>query len=481
MANSILTSHYSGTSNTILVSHGWPSGSSANSVLASHDADYPATGDTQPAAFSFGADTTDNTLSEANITSAAATITGIDTTAPFNFTTNGGGSWRRYTSGAWGSWSSAGSGSVINNDQLQVRHNASASYSTAVSTTITFPSGPVSDTFTSTTLAASGTTLTDGASFTITGSGFGTRANAPAYTKSFDGLTTGLICTDPSIGLTSQGDTADGLYAYVSTVRSRKTGGKSLRLVHPAIAGPEVPDSFPQLGISGLSLTRVYVSTWFYWERISGTGGSGTFKLCRGGGDPPYGGVPRFHETYNGIDPTTGVATSYDPDRGASNTSNVTAYSNAVNASPSRDGWHRLEYYFYPGTEGNSDGIYKTWVDGVLNGNLVNIPLVLSGHGAAPVENVITPFDGMDSYSNDTAFACYIDDFHVDSTLRRLELGNASTWAACTVREFQPSTAWSDTSITALCQKGAIPTGTAYLFVIGDDGTASAGIEVDVA
>ena len=75
----------------------------------------------------------------------------------------------------------------------------------------------------------------------------------------------------------------------------------------------------------------------------------------------------------------------------------------------------------------------------------------------------------------------HLSSLYFDSTRRRLELGNASTYAACTRREVQPSTAWSDTSITALCQKGAIPTGTAYLFVIGADGTASAGIEVDVA
>jgi hypothetical protein len=86
----------------------------------------------------------------------------------------------------------------------------------------------------------------------------------------------------------------------------------------------------------------------------------------------------------------------------------------------------------------------------------------------------------MDGYSTDTSFACYIDDFHVDSTLRHLELGNASTWGDCTIKEYQPSTAWSDTSITATCRKGAVASGTRWLYVIAADGTASAGIEVDV-
>lgn len=44
MANSILTSHYPSTSNHILLSNNWPSNTSSNTVLASHDASYPAPG-----------------------------------------------------------------------------------------------------------------------------------------------------------------------------------------------------------------------------------------------------------------------------------------------------------------------------------------------------------------------------------------------------------------------------------------------------
>lgn len=468
MANSILSSHASGTSNTILVSHGWPDGSSPNSVLGSHDADYPAAGDTTPDAFTF----TDQTDVAVNTTRTSNAITVAGITAAANISITGG----TYQIGA-GSFVST-SGTVTNGQTVTVRHTSSASNSTATNTVLTI--GGVSDTFTSTTVAASGTTLTDGSNFTITGTGFGTRANAPEYTNVFDAATTDAACTTVGINAFD----GDGLLAYVSTARTHTGSGKSLRIVYPEVSSPEYPDSFPKLGIDGLSLTKVYISTWFYWERLSGTGGSGTFKLCRGGGDPPYTGTPRFYETYNGINSTTGVATSDDPDRGCVDTNGTpdsgNSANNAVNGSPSRDGWHRLEYYFDIGTEGNSDGTYKTWVDGVLNGNMVNRPIVRSGDSAARINNVITPFDGMDGYSTDTSFACYIDDFHVDSTLLHLELGNASTWGACTIKEYQPSTAWSDTSITATCRKGAVESGTRWLYVIAADGTASAGIEVTV-
>lgn len=157
MSNPILDTHASGTSNTILVSHNWPPGTS-NPVLNSHAASYPGGGsDTTPAAFTF-TDQTGVALS-ALTTSAAVTITGIDAASTFTFT--GSGEWQKYTAGAWGSWGSSGSGSCINNDQLQVRHNASGTNSTTVNSTITFTSGSVSDTFSSTTVAGSGELLFD--------------------------------------------------------------------------------------------------------------------------------------------------------------------------------------------------------------------------------------------------------------------------------------------------------------------------------
>ena len=44
MSNVILATHYPTPSNSTLISHGWPSGSSSNSTLASHDSAYPSPG-----------------------------------------------------------------------------------------------------------------------------------------------------------------------------------------------------------------------------------------------------------------------------------------------------------------------------------------------------------------------------------------------------------------------------------------------------
>jgi hypothetical protein len=100
--------------------------------------------DTTPDAFSF-VDQTDVALSTV-ITSAAIVISGIDTATDISIT---GG---EYSINAAAYTSAPGVGAVVNGDSITVRHTSSAANSTATSTVLTV--GGVSDTFTSTTLAA---------------------------------------------------------------------------------------------------------------------------------------------------------------------------------------------------------------------------------------------------------------------------------------------------------------------------------------
>jgi hypothetical protein len=96
-----------------------------------------------PDAFSFAAAT--GVAPGAEVTSAAATITGISPSAPVTVT---GGS---YSIGCTGTFTSAG-GTITNGQTVCVRHQASASYAAQVTTTLTI--GGVSADFTSTTVAA---------------------------------------------------------------------------------------------------------------------------------------------------------------------------------------------------------------------------------------------------------------------------------------------------------------------------------------
>lgn len=101
--------------------------------------------DTTPAAFTF-TDVTDATLSTL-YTSNAITVTGIDWPTTITVT---GGEYEKNTSGTW----TSEAGTVVLNDTIKVRHTSSTNPSTAVNTSLTI--GGVSDTYTTTTAAASG-------------------------------------------------------------------------------------------------------------------------------------------------------------------------------------------------------------------------------------------------------------------------------------------------------------------------------------
>jgi hypothetical protein len=98
--------------------------------------------DTTPNAFAF-TDQTNVPLSSV-ITSAAITVSGINTAAPISVT----GGMYSINGGAF----TAAAGTVNNGDTVRAQHTSSASFSTNTDTTVTI--GGVSDTFTSTTLAA---------------------------------------------------------------------------------------------------------------------------------------------------------------------------------------------------------------------------------------------------------------------------------------------------------------------------------------
>jgi len=67
-----------------------------------------------------------------------------------------------------------------------------------------------------------------------------------------------------------------------------------------------------------------------------------------------------------------------------------------------------------------------------------------------------------------------VDNIYIDTTPQRVEIGNASTWAATTNREILLPTAWSDSSITATNRQGRFNAGqTAYLYVVDSAGAVN--------
>lgn len=71
-----------------------------------------------------------------------------------------------------------------------------------------------------------------------------------------------------------------------------------------------------------------------------------------------------------------------------------------------------------------------------------------------------------------SGFRLDIDEIYIDKGFQRVEIGNASTWAAVTSSEVQPPSAWSDTGATITVNQGSIATLSAgYLYVFDASGT----------
>lgn len=63
----------------------------------------------------------------------------------------------------------------------------------------------------------------------------------------------------------------------------------------------------------------------------------------------------------------------------------------------------------------------------------------------------------------------YFADLYCDTTFARVMLANNANYDLANIVEPQPTTAWAPTGITATCNKGRLPSGTAHLFVFDAD------------
>jgi len=67
----------------------------------------------------------------------------------------------------------------------------------------------------------------------------------------------------------------------------------------------------------------------------------------------------------------------------------------------------------------------------------------------------------------------YFDDIYIDRTFSRVILGNAATYATCTILEPQIPSAWSATSITVEGNLGALTADSAWVYVFNSDNTSN--------
>lgn len=307
--------------------------------------------------------------------------------------------------------------------------------------------------------------LSQGGTITITGTGFGANAHpAPIYYSNFNSYPVGT--QSAQTGLKNLNGDPGALYAYVDNTRGLG-GSKSLRQDYPLNKN----GLFPEIGLTGLNTPEVYVSSWIYWERTAGSG-SGTlpiFKLVRAESNDVYHGFPGFYDT---IRPnSSGVVVAVD--RGSIAATDVVTNDDTQNAEPNSGAWHKISYYYQLSTPGVANGIFQSWVDGVLDANITNTMSLPAGT-TATINNVISPLDGMSNYGYSNSYSVWIDNFYVAATRARVELGDASTFSASKVRYIQPAITWSDGSISATVETNTFAPGTqVYLYVIDANGNVN--------
>jgi PKD repeat protein len=142
---------------------------------------------------------------------------------------------------------------------------------------------------------------------------------------------------------------------------------------------------------------------------------------------------------------------------------------------------HHMQTYMKLSTPGVADGKIFHWLDCVNRSDRTNVLNRDGVHAAEYWKQLRIGY----YFAHDAIDGCpapvgsggaYYDDVYIDSTQARVEIGNASSYDACTFREIQIPTSWSSTQIQVTFNAGAFAQDDpAWIFVIDSNGAKSAG------
>jgi hypothetical protein len=316
--------------------------------------------------------------------------------------------------------------------------------------------------------------VSHGGTLVVSGSGFGTRAHAaPLRHDDFEDGTDGAL-------LNSTG------YWHVSsnnpTIDKPQYSGDAVgnRHAHSALSAKFIMYGIqdmaytPDLGMSG---RHVYIDLWqwFQWGSLDQQHQIKMFKIQsivndNGSADPASHPILNFYSwRYNG-----GGKSCYLP---FSNTDGMIVQPYIASMSDTA-AWYHWQVEILNNDTGSSNGELRVWRDHTLMTQHGNLEIRLAGDN-----NFRSVWLGryMGNYTGDLRTTLYYDDVYLDDSWARVEIGDAPTWSACTHRETQASSAWSDGSVTVTVNQGSFANGQgAYLFVVDADGVAGAGFPVTI-
>lgn len=328
-------------------------------------------------------------------------------------------------------------------------------------------------------------TIANGQTVTINGSGFGSGGpNIVLYDNFEQGTNGGTVRTGSgtsTIGGWSEYISNSGYYPPRYSADYSRGGAKSLKV---DFMRPDAGTT-PKVRANFTGSTDVFFSYWHYWPtgtHIPGTNGPGiggpNFKWFWLHGNDF--GVMDYLVVTLGDFPsnsgdTVGPGANYDS-RGEA----MHGYWNFSGGSSMDTGrWQRVSGYFKA-----SQSAGKVWFNMTTpSGNYTVCDLTgytTSSRGDGLWHTLDLPGYGR----GDSNSVMYFDDVYIatgSNARARVEIGNASTYSACTNLAISTPTAWSSGQITATLRQGSFTSGqSAYLFVVDAAGTPSAGYPITI-
>jgi hypothetical protein len=301
-------------------------------------------------------------------------------------------------------------------------------------------------------------TFSDGQNCTISGSGFGSKpTGAPIKYDDFENGSNG----SPLSGwVTYSGGNAPPQY---DTQYLRPHSSRSARANYIG--------QYNQFGIqSPTDISQVYIDFWYLYDPASPP--SRNHKLFRLYADQDQG----FPNLYANIycDSTGGDHLSQDGvDTGNYHKYFEWGWRHAVKK------WVHVQGYFKASSATADDGQARLWIDGIPWVNEMAFRTRTTTNPTLWHSVWFGYWLGHESsqYCSASPGASYTywDDVYVDYTQARIEVGNASTYAACTHREVQIPTAWGTNSIAINVNGGSFDPGSGlYVYVTDPNGAVNA-------
>ena len=312
--------------------------------------------------------------------------------------------------------------------------------------------------------------------YVVTGSGFGEKEENPL-----------LLWDNFESGTLGNSLYSDGIWEKWNTLSppvyasTKPYDGNSSAFFQ---LGEVVNDDFHGVGKTFSKSYKSMYATFYFWlsdNTDASSNPAGLIKFPRFSSGTFYNGLPYYYFTYfpsitNNVDGPQAVGG--DIGDGKVSLGGYVSSSDRFDMEPNK--WHRVEMFWKSGA--NGDGSFYYYVDfddtDTLASNVSNVTTVSNSSYGVDKFLLQISADGNPTGGGTLQTSpahTWIDNVYVSSGQARIELCDTNVWSARSHCEPQIPVSWSDSKISFNFNKGSfLTTDSVYLFVVSDDGVASA-------